>query len=128
MLDTVFSGGIPPSSLGTKEKETLNVCSLKVMIKDGLERNHSKVQIASLELFSEAFLACPALFEEPLMELLPPTLVLCNARNQQAQTKAATLRDELGRHLPAAYLCPAIVHSIRSVRHSDLFPAFPVAL
>lgn len=91
-------------------------CRLKGMIREGLERNHSKVQVASLELFSEAFLACPAVFEDALTDLLPPLLVLVNARNQQAQTKAAALRNELGRRLPACSLCPAIVHSIRSVR------------
>lgn len=96
------------------------------MIKDGMERNHSKVQVAALELFTEAFLACPAVFEDALMDLLPPALVLSNARNQQAQIKAVALRDELGRRLPAGSLCPAIVHSIRSVRppvpHSPTSP------
>lgn len=86
------------------------------MIKEGMERNHSKVQVSALELFSEAFLACPAVFEDALVDLLPPLLVLANARNQQAQTKAVALRNELGRRLPACSLVPAIVQSIRAVR------------
>lgn len=72
-------------------------------------------------MFATAFrVGCEA-FEESIAALLPQVLALGSTRNQQMQAKAISLREELGRRLPADSLLDAINSALVVVRPGHSF-------
>lgn len=91
-------------------------CRLKVALTEGLERNHSKVQLAALDLFATTFHFGGEAFEESTTALLPQVLAMGSSRNHQMQSKAVALREDLGRRLSADSLVDAINSALVVVR------------